>query len=121
MLAELGVSRYILNMSDPMTADALAALIGVSEGSAIASVTAEREHLARAQADLAETKGRKPRGELVDASEVEAQWSGVLHMVHAGMLAVPSRCQQRLPHLTARGVSEIDREVREVLTDIGSR
>jgi phage terminase Nu1 subunit (DNA packaging protein) len=36
------------------------------------------------------------------------------------MLAVPTRAAQRLPHLTAHDVSEIDREVRDVLTEVGT-
>ena len=87
--------------------------------SAIASATAERARLARIQADLAETKSRKLRGELVEASAVEAEWSGVLRGMRAGMLAVPSRCLQRLPHLSQHDVSLIDAEVREVLTALG--
>jgi ATP-dependent DNA ligase len=35
------------------------------------------------------------------------------------MLAVPSRVSQRLPHLTARDVAEIDAELRTVPTEIG--
>ena len=35
------------------------------------------------------------------------------------MLAVPSRVAQRLPHLTAHDVAEIDAEVRAVLAEIG--
>jgi phage terminase Nu1 subunit (DNA packaging protein) len=89
--------------------------------SAIASGTAERARLARAQAELVETKGKKLRGELVEASAVEAEWSGVLRTVRAGMLAVPTRCQQRLPHLTVHDVAEIDREVREALSDTGEK
>src|ERR1700693_4398012 len=42
---------------------------------AISSATAERARLARMQADLAETKGRKLKGELVEAAAVEAEWS----------------------------------------------
>ena len=57
--------------------------------------------------------------ELVPAAEVKAEWSGVLRTVQAGMLAVPSRSADRLPGLTPHDVSEIDREVREVLTEIG--
>jgi hypothetical protein len=37
----------------------------------------------------------------------------------ASTLAVPSRVSQRLPHLTAHDVAEIDAEVREALTEIG--
>jgi phage terminase Nu1 subunit (DNA packaging protein) len=45
---------------------------------------------------------------------------GILRTARAGMLAVPSRVTQRLPHLSAHDVSEIDREVREVLTEVAS-
>ena len=44
----------------------------------------------------------------------------MLRMVRAGMLAVPSRCAARLPHLSAHDVAVIDAEVRAVLTDIGT-
>jgi hypothetical protein len=48
------------------------------------------------------------------------KWSGVLRTVRAGMLAVPSGCAARLPHLSAHDAAEIDREVRDVLSEIGS-
>lgn len=53
-------------------------------------------------------------------SGVEAEWSGVLRTVRAGMLAVPSRCAARLPHLTAHEVAEIDAEVRAALTRLST-
>ncbi len=59
------------------------------------------------------------RGELVEAAAVEAERSVILRTVRAGMLALPSRCQQRLPGLTAHDVNKIDREVREMLKEIG--
>ena len=53
------------------------------------------------------------RGELVEAAEVETEWSGALRTVCAGMLAVPSRVSQRLPQLSEDDdVAEIDAEVR---------
>jgi len=85
----------------------------------LAKATAERARLAAAQADLAELKAAKQRGSLLDAEAVETEWSAVLRTVRAGMLAVPSRVAQRLPHLTAHDVAEIDAEVRAVLTEIG--
>jgi phage terminase Nu1 subunit (DNA packaging protein) len=85
----------------------------------LARATKERGRLAAAQADIAEQKAAKLRGELVEAAEVEAEWSGVLRTVRAGMLAVPSRVSQRLPHLSAHDVSEIDAEVRAALVEIG--
>jgi phage terminase Nu1 subunit (DNA packaging protein) len=80
----------------------------------------ERARLAAAQTALVETKQRKLAGTLVDAAEVEAEWSGVLRTVHAGCLAIPSRCAQRLPHLSAHDLGEIDAEVRAALTDVSN-
>lgn len=83
-------------------------------------MTKERGRLAAAQADITETKAAKLRGSLVEAAEVEAEWSSVLRTVRAGMLAVPSRVSQRLPHLTAHDVAEIDAEVRAALSEIAT-
>ena len=44
----------------------------------------------------------------------------MLRMVLAGMLAVPSRCAARLPHLTPHDLAEIDAEIRAALTEIGT-
>lgn len=66
-------------------------------------------------------RGRSPPGEAGNRSGVEAEWSGVLRTVRAGMLAVPSRVQQRLPHLTAHDVAQIDAEVRAALVEVGGR
>lgn len=93
---------------------------GRGGASAITSATAERARLIREQADAAAMKNEEARGRLLDAGTVEREWSGVLRTVRAGMLAVPSRVQQRLPHLTKHDVSEIDREVRVVLTEVAN-
>jgi phage terminase Nu1 subunit (DNA packaging protein) len=55
----------------------------------------------------------------LDAKAVEIEWSGVLRTLRAGLLAVPSRCAARLPHLTAHDAAEIDAEVRAALSEIG--
>lgn len=68
--------------------------------------------------NLAEAKAALVRGELVEASAVEAEWSGVLRTVRAGIQAVPSRCVARLPHLTAHDTAKIDAEVPAALTEI---
>jgi phage terminase Nu1 subunit (DNA packaging protein) len=36
------------------------------------------------------------------------------------MLAVPSRAAQRLPHMTAHDVGEIDREIRDALSELSN-
>jgi phage terminase Nu1 subunit (DNA packaging protein) len=86
----------------------------------LAKATIERGRLAAAQANLAEIKAAKLRGSLVDAAEVEAAWGGVLRTVRASMLAVPSRCAARLPHLSKHDVAEIDAEIRAALVEIGT-
>src|ERR1700732_4299450 len=60
------VRRYCAHLRDLAT--------GRGGETAIASATAERARLARAQAAVVETKGKKLRGELVDAAEVESVW-----------------------------------------------
>ena len=87
---------------------------------AITSATAERGRLARAQAEHIEMKNARQRGALVECEAVEREWTGILSTVRAGMLAVPSRCAARLPHLSAHDAAEIDAEVRAVLTVIGT-
>lgn len=86
---------------------------------ALAEASEQRGRLAAAQADLAELKAARMRGELVEAVAVEAEWSGILRTVRAAMLAVPSRVAARLPHLSKHDVAEIDAEVRAALGEIG--
>ena len=42
----------------------------------------------------------------------------MLRTVRAGMLAVPSRAQQQLPHLTPHDVAQIDSEIRAALIEL---
>jgi len=70
---------------------------------------------AAALTDLNELKAARLRGELVEASAVEAEWSDVLRIVRAGMLALPSRVAARLSHLSKHDVAEVDAEIRAVL------
>jgi phage terminase Nu1 subunit (DNA packaging protein) len=83
-----------------------------------ASAAAARARLTMAQATKVELANAHRQGRLVDAAAVEAEWYGVLRTVRAGMLAVPSRCGARLPHLTAHDIGELDADVRQVLTEI---
>lgn len=81
------------------------------------SLTAERVRVATAQADALEMKNATARREMIPAREVEAAWAATLREVRAALLALPSRIQQRLGHLTAHDVSEIDRELRDALAE----
>ncbi|NRP70188.1 hypothetical protein ILFOPFJJ_01066 [Ensifer psoraleae] len=82
--------------------------------------TAAKTRAAEAQAEKLETANAVARRELIPAAEVEREWSTILRDVRAAMLALPSRIQQRLGHLTAHDVTTIDREIRDTLEGIGS-
>lgn len=78
----------------------------------------ERARLAKEQADGHALKNAAARAELVPVPEVERRWADILRRVRSGLLAVPSRSRQRLPHLTAHDVTVIDQEVRSVLAGL---
>jgi phage terminase Nu1 subunit (DNA packaging protein) len=84
----------------------------------LATLRDERIRIAKEHADALALKNAAARGQMLDAAAVEADWSGTLRNVRAGMLAVPSRASARLPHLTPHDIAEIDAEVRAVLTEI---
>jgi len=79
------------------------------------SLTAERQRVAKEQADKLALANAVARGEMVSAKSVEAGWASILRDVRAAMLAVPSRCGSNLSHLTSHDVGEIDREIRAAL------
>jgi phage terminase Nu1 subunit (DNA packaging protein) len=81
---------------------------------------AEKIRLAKEQADKTALANAKARGELLPAAEVEREWAAILRDVRAAMLALPSRLQQKLPHLSAHDVAMIDREIRDVLAELGN-
>jgi len=92
-----------------------AALRDKATGRAQSTLAAEKERLARENADKVALQNAKARGELVATGEVEREWASVLRDVRAGMLAVPARIGATLPHLTVHDVGEIDREIRASL------
>ena len=83
------------------------------------SLATERARLAKEQADAHELKNAKLRGDLLSAEDVGREWTAILQRVRAAILAVPARAQQRLAHLTAHDVSELDHEIRAALAEVG--
>ena len=77
----------------------------------------EKHRLVKEQADRAAIRNAQARGELIPAIEVERTWAGILREVRAAMLALPSRIQLRLQHLSAMDLYEIDLEIREALQE----
>ena len=82
-------------------------------------LTAERARLAREQADQTAMKNAAMRGEYVTKTDIRQEWGSIGRRIRTGMLSVPSRCRQRLPHLTTYDVDLIDHEIRSALTGLG--
>ncbi len=78
---------------------------------------AERIRQAKESADKLALQNAAARAELLPSAEVEREWTDILRLVRTGMLALPSRLSGRLGHLTAHDLSEIDHEIRAVLTE----
>jgi phage terminase Nu1 subunit (DNA packaging protein) len=89
-------------------------------GAANPELTEQKTRLAREQADKAEMQNAIARHELIPAADVEREWSAILRDVRAALLALPSRLQQRLGHLTTHDMTVFDREIRDVLSEIAN-
>lgn len=89
-------------------------------GAANPEYTREKTRLAREQADKAEMQNAVARRELIPSADVEREWSSILRDVRAAMLALPSRLQQRLGHLTTHDIATLEREIRDALSEIAN-
>lgn len=77
-------------------------------------VEAHRVRLATAQAELAEIRAAKMRGELVPAADVESEWASALADLRQQLLAIPSRMGAKFA-LSREIVAGIDDEMRAAL------
>jgi terminase small subunit / prophage DNA-packing protein len=112
--------RYCLAEAVPAYCAHMRNLLASKGGEgAVLSGTAERARLAKEQADAVAFKNAVARAELLDAGEVGREWSAAFAAIRARMLAAPSRCSSRLPHLTQSDISVFDREIRDGLTELG--
>lgn len=68
---------------------------------------------ARAELELA-----RESGELVEAASVEEQLTDVFSACRTKLLGIPTRLRQRLPHLAAGDVAEIEALIREALEEL---
>lgn len=91
-----------------------------ARGATSGGLTAQRERIAREQADKLEMQNAASRREMLPAKAVADEWASVLRMVRSRMLASPSRIQQKLGHLSAHDVAIIDREMRDALEELSN-
>ena len=91
-----------------------------ARGGGTATLTAQRERIAREQADKLEMQNAATRRELLPAKLVADEWASILRLVRSRMLATPSRIQQQLGHLSAHDLDLIDRELRDALEELAN-
>ena len=89
-------------------------------GRPASALTKARIELIQAQRDGQELKNAQLRGALVISEEVERRWSDILRLMRAGLLALPSRVAQRLPHLTRGDKTAIEDEIRAILEELAA-
>jgi phage terminase Nu1 subunit (DNA packaging protein) len=89
-----------------------------SRGATDPELRAAKVRLAKEQGDKLELANAIARREFLPASEVADGWASILRNVRAAFLALPSRLQQRLPHLTAHDVRTVDSEIRDTLGEL---
>ena len=94
-------------------------LLDHMNGSPVVILSVGAQNTSGEQADAIALKNAVARGALLEAAAVEREWTSVLAGVRAGVLAASSRIGQRLPHLPLEDITEIDAELRELLTGLG--
>jgi phage terminase Nu1 subunit (DNA packaging protein) len=77
-----------------------------------------RTRLLQSQARQAEAREAAMRGEYISRAEADNDLFEVVRFIRARFLAVPTRFAGRFPHLTPLEISDIDREVRQILDEI---
>lgn len=85
-------------------------LIDLREEREAEALRRDRIKTAQAELDLAQQ-----RGELVRVDDVRAEVNDAFATVRTRLLAIPSRCAQQIPHLTAADVGTLDDFIREAL------
>lgn len=78
-----------------------------------------RQQLVLAQAEGQRIKNAKLRGELLEASAVEARWTSAVLDVRAAILAVPSRFGAR-HGLSAAILADLDADLRDALAGLAA-
>lgn len=81
-------------------------------------IAPHRERLVNAQAELAEIRAKKMRGELLPAADVEREWAAMCADIRNALLAAPARCAAR--GVPDEAVKALDEEIRAVLSRLAA-
>jgi phage terminase Nu1 subunit (DNA packaging protein) len=86
----------------------------------VPTIADERRRLIAAQARRAELRVAREAGELVPTKAVELWWSAMIIEARTQLLAVPTRANQRLPHLSRADLAVLDGLIREALAGLAA-
>lgn len=82
-------------------------------------IAPHRERLVNAQAELAEIRAKRLRGELLPVAEVEREWAAICADIRQALLAAPARCAAR--GVPAEAVEALDKEIRAILSRLAAQ
>jgi phage terminase Nu1 subunit (DNA packaging protein) len=71
-----------------------------------------------AQAELAELRLQRERGEFLSSGEVRQTWGRIMIAVRQTALSWPAKFRFELPHLTSANAERIETIIRDDLTDL---
>lgn len=114
-------NRYDMRRSIQLYCEHLRTMAAGRSGDGADALTTERARLAREQADQTAMKNAAMRREMIPITDVRHEWTSIGRRIRNGIMSVPSRCRQMLPHLTTFDVDVIDRELRSALSDLGEQ
>jgi phage terminase Nu1 subunit (DNA packaging protein) len=107
-------SAYIEFLNQPETQERRAAALG---GSGSKKITSARADLIRAQAERAELRLAKERGELISVQVYQREVGGAFRAVREGFLNLPYHIAPHLVGLSEQEMfAKLTAEIREVLT-----
>jgi phage terminase Nu1 subunit (DNA packaging protein) len=86
---------------------------GMGGEAAIAEAVKQRAKLSKAQAELAQAKAERMKGEVVPVADVQQEWTGRLRALRARILSVGDK----LRHLPAKDHVKVMTELRAALTE----
>lgn len=114
-------NRFDMRRSVQLYCEHLRTMAAGRSGDGADVLTTERARLAREQADQTAMKNAAMRREMISITDVRHEWTSIGRRIRNGIMSVPSRCRQMLPHLTTFDVDVIDRELRSALSDLGEQ
>lgn len=121
IIVKTGRNRYDLRKSVQFYCEHLRAIAAGRGGENVDVLATERARLASEQADHTAMKNAIMRREMIPAAEVRSEWVSIARRVRSALMSLPSRCRQRLGHLTTYDVDVIDSEVRAALMELGEK